>query len=180
MKDKKKENLQINHVPAGTTLKGVVHTSRDMRIDGHFEGLIYSEGRLVIGKKGFVIGELNCHDLTIYGKMEGKIESKGKLELSNSASLVGDITVQSLEVQHNAFFNGRCLMLPNEKESAQTEQLSPDEKLKGLRVTVGDTTNSMTTTQKVNHIQSTPRENRKSHDDNDSKPPAFKNFFNKN
>ena len=70
-----------NTLAAGTTVKGDIVTETDFRLDGKIEGDVSCSGKIVIGPKGNVTG-----------------------------NIVSDIFAQTLEIEPNARFNGVCKM----------------------------------------------------------------------
>jgi len=67
-----------------------------LRIDGSFEGELKSEGDLIIGRSGTLIGNVeNMGELIIDGKVKGNL-SANKIELRAKAMVFGDIVCKSL------------------------------------------------------------------------------------
>lgn len=95
-----------NHVAEGTTLKGSIDSPGGLRIDGKVEGEIDSIGKLVIGEKGLVDGNIRCKDAEIEGKIKGNITSSGLLYLKESAQVEGDISAHHMKMDPGAVFNG--------------------------------------------------------------------------
>lgn len=109
----KEENTPMgvhNTMAPGTTVKGNVFTETDFRLDGIVEGDVSCKGKLVIGPKGKVIGNILSVNAEILGIVEGTIKISGKLVVKSSAKIKGEITTQILEIEPNAHFNGTCSM----------------------------------------------------------------------
>ena len=70
-----------NTLAAGTTVKGDIVTETDFRLDGKIEGDVSCSGKIVIGPKGNVTG-----------------------------NIVSTNAAQTLEIEPNARFNGVCKM----------------------------------------------------------------------
>ena len=49
---------EVSKVSAGTVIKGEISTPNDIRIDGTFEGKIFSKGRVTVGEKAVVKGDI--------------------------------------------------------------------------------------------------------------------------
>ena len=73
-----------NTLATGTTVKGNIQTETDFRLDGKVEGDVSCSGKIVIGPKGNVTG--------------------------NIVSANAEILAQTLEIEPNARFNGVCKM----------------------------------------------------------------------
>lgn len=99
-----------NTLAAGTTVKGNIITETDFRLDGQVEGDISCNGKIVIGPKGRVIGNIISSNAEIIGEVEGSVHVSEKLVLKATANIKGDVYAQSLEIEPNARFNGVCNM----------------------------------------------------------------------
>jgi cytoskeletal protein CcmA (bactofilin family) len=121
------QNQTINIISEGTTIKGDLAASGDTRIDGTLIGNIESKGRLVIGPKGKVEGEINCNNIEVSGYIKGKIAVSELLNMKASAKIYGDIVAGKLSVEPGSVFTGTCKM-----GSASAPQIENDKtKTKG-------------------------------------------------
>ncbi len=115
----------INIICEGTLIKGDISAGSDIRIDGELVGNIQARGRIVIGPKGKVEGEINCNNIEVSGCIRGKIVVSELLTLKATACIVGDIVAGKLSVEPGSTFTGTCSMddtnLKNEK-STQKQQ----------------------------------------------------------
>lgn len=89
------------------TLKGTLSFQRLIRIDGSFEGELESQGKLVVGPKGFVKANLNLQEAFIAGKVEGDITVKERLVLRGRAEIKGNITAPLLSVDEGVSIIGQ-------------------------------------------------------------------------
>ncbi|MEG1544908.1 MAG: polymer-forming cytoskeletal protein [Tannerellaceae bacterium] len=110
-----------NTLAVGTTVKGNIVTEIDFRLDGVIEGDVVCNGKMVIGPKAHVIGNIISDNAEILGKVEGSIRVKAKLSLKGTATIKGDIFAQTLEIEPNARFNGICSMT-SEKETTTAKK----------------------------------------------------------
>ena len=99
-----------NTLATGTTVKGNIITETDFRLDGQVEGDISCNGKIVVGPKGHVIGNIVSSNAEILGEVEGSVRVSEKLVLKATANIKGDVFAQSLEIEPNARFNGVCNM----------------------------------------------------------------------
>lgn len=106
----------INLISQGTTIQGEIKSKGDIRIDGHVEGIIQSDAKVVIGTTGHVQGDIYCTSADVLGKITGKIKCKEILFLKGSAHLDGDIHTNKLVVESGAQFNGACQMGAKEQK----------------------------------------------------------------
>ena len=108
-----------NAITAESKIIGTIVANNDIRIDGTVEGDIQCRGKVVIGEKGFVHGNIQCTNAEVQGRIEGKVETLQTLALRASANIQGDVVTQSLIVEPNAIFCGTCQM---GKKTAAIEQ----------------------------------------------------------
>ena len=99
-----------NNIGPGTKIVGNIETTENFRIEGEIEGNIVSKGRVVIGTKGKVKGEVNCLNAEIEGVLEGRIDVKELLSLKATSNLLGDIQTSKLTIEPGAVFTGKCDM----------------------------------------------------------------------
>ena len=111
-----------NALAAGTVIKGNISTESDFRLDGKIEGDVTCKGKIVVGPKGHVVGNITASNAEILGKVEGNIRVNSKLTLKSSAIINGDIFVQLVEIEPNAQFNGACNMTGNHKHTETTQK----------------------------------------------------------
>ena len=102
-----------NALAAGTTIKGNIITETDFRLDGKVEGDISCNGKIVIGPKGSVTGNIVSEN----AEVDGSVKVSAKLILKSTAIIKGDIYTQSLEIEPNARFNGACSMCSEKKKA---------------------------------------------------------------
>lgn len=105
-----------NALAAGTTIKGNIITETDFRLDGKVEGDISCNGKIVIGPKGSVTGNIVSENAEILGEVDGSVKVSAKLILKSTAIIKGDIYTQSLEIEPNARFNGACSMCSRKRK----------------------------------------------------------------
>ena len=103
-----------NVLATGTSLTGKIETESDFRLDGRVEGEINCKGKIVIGPKGFVNGNIITVNAEILGSVEGVIRARERLVLKSSAEVKGDIFIQTLEIEPGAKLNGTCTMAGKE------------------------------------------------------------------
>jgi cytoskeletal protein CcmA (bactofilin family) len=106
----------VNRICDGTEIKGSVKSSIDFRIDGKIEGNIQCEGKIIIGEKGYVKGEIVSKNMEISGQVEGTISTEGLLSLKSNSIVDGQITTSKLIIEVGAVFNGDCHMLKKGSE----------------------------------------------------------------
>lgn len=102
---------EVSRISSGTVIKGEINSPNDIRIDGSFEGKIISKGRVVVGDKAVISGDIICENLDFWGRMTGSIYVKDTLTLKEGCTVASDIHVRRLVVELGAHFDGNCKML---------------------------------------------------------------------
>ena len=69
---------------AGTTIKGNIITETDFRLDGKVEGDISCNGKIVIGPKGSVTGNIVSENAEILGEVDGSVKVSASYSKINS------------------------------------------------------------------------------------------------
>ena len=106
----------VNRITVGAKFVGDIATMHDIRIDGTFEGRLYSEAHVVIGPKGVVKGDVYAKSTDIYGTItEGNIYVKDVLSLKPGCSAKGNLFFQRVQVELDAKLIGQCQIV-NEEE----------------------------------------------------------------
>lgn len=121
LKSTEKTN-EINSISFGSTLNGDLTSSGDVRIDGVLNGAIKTEGRLVLGEKGVIEGEVSCASAIIAGELKATIVAQELLTLKSTAKLSGEIIAGKLAIEPGAVFSGKCSMGPVIKDINKSEE----------------------------------------------------------
>lgn len=103
-------NQSINIISEGTKIKGDVIANGDIRIDGELLGNISAKGRLVIGPKGKIEGQIICNNIEISGFVKGKVTASELINMKSTSQIIGDIVAGKLSVEPGSLFSGTCVM----------------------------------------------------------------------
>jgi cytoskeletal protein CcmA (bactofilin family) len=114
-------------IGAGTTMKGDITSSGDLRIDGTLVGNIHCSAKVVIGANGNVQGDINGQTADIMGKVTGTIKVKDLLQLKGGSFLNGNIEAGKLQIEPTANFNGGCHMTAASTGSSTSTSKSSQE-----------------------------------------------------
>lgn len=109
-KDSTDANQASNRILAGTSIEGEIKSNGDIRVDGSLMGNINISGKLVVGEKGSVEGDIKCAYATVSGTLKGKIEVSELFSLQASARVNGEVLTNKLSVEPGAEFTGSCTM----------------------------------------------------------------------
>lgn len=118
---------------AGTRYEGKLFFDGRARIDGEFEGEVFSEGLLVLGEEASIKGSIRVRSLIVRGaKIDGDVYATEMVELHAPAQVRGDIRTRTLFMDKGVVFDGSCVMgevleLDEERVSPRSaEDTSPD------------------------------------------------------
>lgn len=110
-------DMSVHNITDNTTIlkedasfEGKLVFEGSVMVNGKFKGEIYSSGELIIGRSGFVEGEVEIGVINIHGEVKGNIRAKQKIVINSPAVVRGDITAPSLIIEEGAVFEGNCSM----------------------------------------------------------------------
>ena len=70
--------------------------SADIRIDGVFEGTVYTKGKLVIGEAAHVKGKVFCQNCDLWGHAEGEMYIEDIINFKANSDFSGDLKTPKL------------------------------------------------------------------------------------
>lgn len=104
-----------NQLNAGTTIDGSITIDGHLRLDGKIKGDITCSGKVVIGEKGEVVGNIHCQSADIMGAVHGDVQVKENTSLFAKSMVKGNIFTLSINIEPGAVFNGKCMMGDDDK-----------------------------------------------------------------
>ncbi len=114
-------------IAAGTVVRGDMHFSGALHLDGRIEGAVIGQGAdavFTLSEHGKVQGEIHVPHAVINGRVEGDIHVSERLELAAGARVVGDVHYCTLEMAAGAQVDGR---ITHQAEQAARELPAPDQ-----------------------------------------------------
>ena len=119
----------VNSIGQGTFVEGTINADSDIRIDGEIKGNLNCKGKLILGERGKIVGEIACLNALIEGEIRGKIVVKELLQVRDSAIVDGEISTDKLDVDSGAVFNVSCVMgqTPTLKTASKKNVLAAEE-----------------------------------------------------
>ena len=114
-KHSKPQNRIDSLIGLGTKVKGDLHFSGGLRVDGEVDGNVVAvpgkTSTLVLSEHARVDGEINVSHLVVNGVVTGPVYAGEYLELQSKAKLTGDVHYKVLEIQLGAIIEGRLIHL---------------------------------------------------------------------
>lgn len=114
----------LTRIAKGTSLKGDMISSTDIRVDGEIDGMIYTDGKVVVGETASLSGRMFCSNVDMWGKMDGDIYVKDILSVKSLAVINGNIHVRKLQVEMGAQINGTCKMISEQEFDKVASEIS--------------------------------------------------------
>ncbi|MES1160355.1 MAG: polymer-forming cytoskeletal protein [Bacteroidota bacterium] len=111
-------------IGSGTSMKGDITSSGDLRIDGILVGNIVCSAKVIIGANGVVEGDVSGQQADILGKVTGTIRVKELLQLRSNCQVNGNLYSAKLQIEPAATFNGQCHMTQEEAKPLSTGKSS--------------------------------------------------------
>lgn len=109
-------------VGEGVEFKGIINYQGTIRIDGHLDGEIHTNGVLLVGKGAVITARVEAGTVISQGRIIGDIVAREKVQLLSSAVLDGSVHTPSISMQEGVLFNGSCKMTaPSRSEEMEIE-----------------------------------------------------------
>ncbi len=117
----------VSRISAGTVIKGDITSPNDIRIDGTFEGRIFSQAKVVVGEKAVIKGDVICNNADFWGTMiKGNFFVKDTLSLKDTCVVDGDLHTGRLQVELGAKLTGSCRIITEEEFNQLTSESSTE------------------------------------------------------
>ncbi len=113
---------RTNRIIEDTIIKGDLEAVTDLRLDGVLHGNLKVQGRVVVGPKAKVIGNIECENADIEGYVEGVMNVSDLLHITDTAYVKGDLFVGRLSVVPGARIEAKCDMTMAEKGNGAVEK----------------------------------------------------------
>ncbi|MEK6451912.1 MULTISPECIES: polymer-forming cytoskeletal protein [Myroides] len=101
---------RTNRIIEETIIRGDIESVTDLRLDGVLYGNLKVKGRVVVGPKAQVYGNVECENADIEGIVEGKMLVSDLLHITDTATVKGDLFVGRLSVASGAVVEAKCDM----------------------------------------------------------------------
>jgi cytoskeletal protein CcmA (bactofilin family) len=132
MPSRKNSDFSINTIIGpNTSLQGDVETGGFTRIDGSIRGNVHAKGRIVIGEKARMRGNISGTAITIGGVVYGNIIARESLVILSTALVLGDIITRRIQADEGCLIHGRVAVCPEEEHWNRT--LSENKDARGVK-----------------------------------------------
>ncbi len=110
----------ISIIGPGMKVVGDCTTDGTIRVEGSVEGSIRAGKAVVVGKNGFVDGDIVTQDAVISGRVKGSLTAESRLELQSTSRIDGQVVARMMQLEEGGVLNGTVQM--GEKVGARTEK----------------------------------------------------------
>lgn len=117
-----------------TELTGDIETGGFTRIDGSIRGHVRAKGRVVLGERARMKGNVTGTNITIGGVVIGNVISDGHLVILSTAIVIGNIITRRIQADDGCFVNGRVAVCSTDEKWAKTASEYRD--AQGIRSTL--------------------------------------------
>lgn len=98
-------------------IKGEVHGSEPLYIDGRVEGAInLADNRVTIGRNGQVSANVTAKEVVVMGKLHGNVNVSDRVDIRAEGSLTGDVVAHRLSIEDGAYFKGSVDLKKSEQK----------------------------------------------------------------
>ncbi len=134
----KKEDDQIKaYMGEDTVFKGSLNFDGTVRIDGKFEGEVFTDDTLIIGETGNLIAEITAGTIICMGRVEGTLMASKKVEIHVNSRVIGNIKSPALYIELGGVFDGSCDMTGKETKITRLVKVEEKEKKVSSQSTKG-------------------------------------------
>jgi len=93
-----------------TSFEGKITFEGMARLDGKFNGEVYSGDFLFIGEDAEIDAEIRVGTLVLHGKVSGNVSAASKVAIHTMGKLYGNIDTPALVIEEGGLFEGSCKM----------------------------------------------------------------------
>lgn len=128
-------------IGSGSSVKGDFTHRGNMLLSGHLVGDIHQDEEssgskegytAVVGKSGFLEGNIHSAHAIIIGRIEGSVYAKGRVEIYPGAIVNGDVTYSQINVHPDAKVNGNLKCLLSDVTDHSLDEQDSDDSLNNV------------------------------------------------
>jgi len=103
-----------------TNLAGDIEAGGFTRVDGSIRGNVGARGRVVIGERARIKGNVSGTNITIGGVVCGNVIADGHLVILSTAIIIGEIITRRIQADDGCFINGRVTVCQTDESWTKT------------------------------------------------------------
>ena len=102
------DNIVNSIIGEGSDFKGEFKINGLLRIDGHFQGTIETDGKVLIGQTGEAVTDIKARLVVVGGNVRGNIFATERVIFLSTGVINGNIITPSLIMEEGVQFEGNC------------------------------------------------------------------------
>lgn len=111
------DDISINTIVGpGTKFSGDINVTGLVRVDGDIDGNLETTGRVIIGEKARIHGNVTAKKAVIGGIVEGDVFAPEEIQLFSTSSVYGDVITKKISVAENCFIHGMCIAIKDPEQ----------------------------------------------------------------
>jgi cytoskeletal protein CcmA (bactofilin family) len=114
--------VQVTLIPRGTRVDGLVETAHDLTVEGQLDGRIEIGGLLLVAAGATCRASVRARSARIAGEVMGDVVCSASIEVLPGGRVVGDLRAPEVEVDAEAFVDGRVDLLPPQPEPSAIQR----------------------------------------------------------
>jgi cytoskeletal protein CcmA (bactofilin family) len=119
LRRKKKKEIDTFLGPQ-TQIQGMINFEGGMRIEGKFEGDIFSKtGDIIVGPQAHIKGDLKVGSALVMGEVNGCIDAETRIEIHPPGKMIGDIRAPFILIDPGVVFNGQCIVTNEDDNNSE-------------------------------------------------------------
>ena len=112
-------------IGSGALFEGTLSLTGDFRIDSEFRGELCTDGTIIVGPSGSIVGDIRAREVEVFGAVVGNIAARRQLLLHPGSRVHGDLETACLEIQRHAFFQGGTRMNEPQARHSREDDTQP-------------------------------------------------------
>jgi cytoskeletal protein CcmA (bactofilin family) len=110
------EDFSINTILGpGSSITGDVESGGFTRIDGSIRGNLSAKGRVVVGEKARMRGNISGTAVTVGGVVYGNILASERISILDTALVLGDIITRRIQADEGCLIHGKVTVCRNDE-----------------------------------------------------------------
>ncbi len=101
----------VTRISQGTQIQGTLVSNSDIRIDGVFEGDLVTSGKLVLGERAVIRGNVMCKSADIWGTLEGTFTVGDIVTFRSGSTFDGSLKTIRICIEMGAEYTGDCTII---------------------------------------------------------------------
>lgn len=123
------DDISINTlIGADSAISGDIRVSGFVRVDGDINGNLETTGRVIIGEKARIRGNVTALSAIIGGIIEGDVFAPEGVQLFSTASVLGDVISKHIQLADGVLLDGYCVSLKDDANFQEAVQRWQDER----------------------------------------------------